>query len=63
VADEILDVVEASVNATSVGAGPLVIGTAVLQGHATDLLDLLAAASCAGVQFRPVTDKEEPGDF
>jgi two-component system chemotaxis sensor kinase CheA len=75
VADEILDVVEAAVSPTSVGAGPLVTGTAVIQGHATDLLDLLAAASCAGVRIRPVADlvaadgqspaptHKEPGDF
>jgi two-component system chemotaxis sensor kinase CheA len=75
VADDIEDVVEAVVNPTSVGAGALVTGTAVLQGHATDLLDLVAAASCAGVRLHPVADlvatdspsaapaKEEPCDF
>jgi len=56
VADEILDVVDEVVHMSEVGAAPGVLGTAVLQGFATDLLDLPVAAQYAGVPFRRALD-------
>jgi two-component system chemotaxis sensor kinase CheA len=56
VAEQILDVVEEVVNVDAIGAAQGVLGTAVVQGRATDFLDLLTAAEYAGVVFRPSLD-------
>jgi two-component system chemotaxis sensor kinase CheA len=49
VADQILDVIEEAVRPNQVGAAPAMLGTVVVQGRATDLLDVQVAASYAGV--------------
>lgn len=56
VAEQILDVVEEVVKVDAIGAAQGVLGTAVVQGRATDFLDLLTAAEYAGVVFRPPLD-------
>ena len=56
VAEQILDVVEEVVNMDAIGAAQGVLGTAVVQGRATDFLDLLTAAEYAGIVFRPPLD-------
>ena len=56
VAEQVLDVVEEVVTTSDVGAASGVLGTAIVQGHATDLLDLPAAAQYAGVPFERTLD-------
>jgi two-component system chemotaxis sensor kinase CheA len=56
VADQVVDVVEEVVNVSTIGAAPGVLGTAVVQGRATDFLDLAVAAELAGVPFRRTVD-------
>jgi two-component system chemotaxis sensor kinase CheA len=56
VVDQIIDVVTEVVSVSEVGVAPGVLGTAVLQGRATDLLDLPVAARCAGVPFVRTVD-------
>jgi two-component system chemotaxis sensor kinase CheA len=56
VVEQIIDVVTEVVTLSEVGAAPGVLGTAVLQGRATDLLDLPVAARYAGVPFARTVD-------
>jgi hypothetical protein len=56
VVEQIIDVVTETLNMSQVGAAPGVLGTAVLQGRATDLLDLPVAARHAGVPFVRTVD-------
>jgi two-component system chemotaxis sensor kinase CheA len=56
VAEQILDVVEEVVSMSEVGAASGVLGTAIVQGRATDLLDLPIAAQYAGVPFERTLD-------
>jgi hypothetical protein len=53
VAEQIVDVVREAVHVSPVGVAPGVLGTAVLQDRATDLLDLPEVARRAGVAFAP----------
>ena len=63
VAEQILDVVEEVVSLSDIGAAPGVLGTAIIQGHATDLLDLPAAAQYAGVPFERTVDLAEGAEL
>ena len=56
VVEQIIDVVTETLTVSDVGAAPGVLGTAVLQGRATDLLDLPVAARYAGVPFVRTVD-------
>jgi two-component system, chemotaxis family, sensor kinase CheA len=56
VAEQILDVVEEVVSLSDIGTAHGVLGTAVVQGRATDFLDLAVAASYAGVVFSKTVD-------
>ena len=56
VAEQILDVVEEIITLSEIGTAHGVLGTAVVQGHATDFLDLAVAASYGGVAFRRTVD-------
>ncbi|UMG94633.1 chemotaxis protein CheW [Nocardioides sp. TF02-7] len=49
VIDRVLDVVETEVVPSSVGRRPGVLGSAVVQGHVTDLVDLGAVVAAAEV--------------
>ncbi|MGD0810660.1 MAG: chemotaxis protein CheW, partial [Acidimicrobiales bacterium] len=56
IAQRIIDVVTEVVHLSAVGKAPGVLGTAVLQGRATDMLDLPVAAWHAGVPFPRTVD-------
>jgi hypothetical protein len=45
-----------AVQVSQVGSGEAVLGTAVIQGKATDILDLPTAAALAGVHFSQALD-------